>query len=236
MGDVLFMSSKSITEFKQAMNTIKARGIVKTPNGYSDETLYRYDFNTGKFKPYDKNKLLKLFNRLYLNSYDVNYGIGTIIKDLDTIDLKQVENYYKYVDAENKNFDVEDIGNKINSTIETNKSRKREIHPILWELGTKLQHLINCDVFSNGESLYQYNGKDFNYIAPKDIFKLFKNEKRAEYISVVGLQREYLYFVNHLTDINSLITELNDYKNSNKILNECKKDYETIKNMIAGFD
>ncbi len=236
MGDVLFMSSKSINEFKQAINTIRARGIVKTPNGFSGNVIYRYNFNTGEFKPYDKSKLLKLFNRLYLNSYDVNYDVGAIIDELDSVDLKQVENYYKYVDAENKNVDITDIENKINSTIETNNSRKKEIHPILWELGTKLQHLINCDVFSNGESLYQYNGKDFNYIAPKDIFKLFKNEKRAEYISVVGLQREYSYFVNHLTNINSLISELNDYKNSNKILNECKKDYETIKNMIAGFE
>ena len=231
------MTNNSIGEFKEAMDTIKARGIVKT-NILKSDALYRYDFNTGKFKPYDKKKLYRLFNRLYLNSYDVNYSINAIINDLEAIDLKQVDNYYKYLDAMAVNYDLADLENQANNFLKLNNENKKEIHTIYWKPQSQLQQLINNDVFTNGKILCKYNpgGKYFDTILPKMVMKFFRNVKNKQHLSAIGVENNYHFYIDNLIDIGGLYEDFKAYHNSENILKNCKKDYEVVKTIIDNFN
>lgn len=231
------MGDKSFNEFKEAMDTIKARGIVKTTT-LNSGAIYRFDFDTGKFNPYDKNKLFRLFNRLYLNSYDVNYGINTIINDLPAINISQLDNYYRYADALSKNIDFEDLQIQVKELLEANNLNKKSFTPIQWKLSSQLQHLINNDVFTNGYALYQYNqeAKRFEEINPKHLIRLYKGQSNLDCLSAIGLQHNIGFFIANLINASELIGKFNEYYNTQNILNNCKNDYDAIADVIANFD
>lgn len=231
------MSNKSINEFKDAMSVIKSRGIVKT-NILKSNAVYRYDFKTGKFKEYSKEKLYKLFNRLYLNSYDVNYSIDQVFNELDAIDFNKVNNYYKYKDAIKKDFNLADMENKIKMYLKLNSKNKKSFAPIQWKPQSQLQHLINNDVFTNGKLICKYKpgANDFDAIAPNDLIKLFRNVENKEYLSQIGVKNNYGFFINNLVNIRTLYDNLKEYKMNKRILTNCKNDYEVIKSVIDGFN
>ena len=229
------MSNQSINEFKDAMSTIKARGIVKT-NILKSDAIYRYDFNTGKFKPYDKKKLYRLFNRLYLNSYDVNYSIDAVINDLDAVNFNQVEHYYKYIDADKKRFNLADLENKKDMYLKLNNENKKTVHTIYWKPQSQLQQLINNDVFTDGKILCKYNGKYFDIIAPMDLMRFFRTANHLEHLSTRELANNYGFFINNLVNIGNLFEDMKEYNNTQRILNNYKNDYENIKRLIDGFN
>ena len=231
------MSNGAILEFKEAMSTIKARGIVKTTTLKSN-AIYRYDFKTGRFKPYSKEKLYKLFNRLYLNSYDVNYSIEKVFNDLPAIDFNQVENYYKYNDAMQINLDIADLENKAEMYLKLNQENKKEFKTLYWKPQSQLQQLFNSDVFTNGNILCKYKpgGKYFDLIAPKQLSQLFKNVENRANLSAIDIANNYGFFVKNLINIGGLYDEMREYKQKEMILTNYKKDYENIKSLIDGFN
>lgn len=228
------MSNQSIHEFKEAMNIIKSRGIVKT-NSLNSNAIYRYDFNTGKFNPYSKEQLRHLFNRLYLNSYDVNYSIQNIIDELTPVDFKKVKNYYTYQNIKGKAYNLEDLEKRLDSYLECNKMNKKEVRTILWSLQSQLQQLINNDVFTDGKVLCKFDNKTkrFDSVSPKDLMRLFfKNAEHKENLSAIGLANNYLYFVDNLTNIGSLREDFSNYH----IIENCKSDYDVICDLINSFN
>lgn len=231
------MSNGAILEFKEAMRTVKARGIVKTTQ-LNSNAIYRYDFNTGRFNLYDKNKLYKLFNRLYLNSYEVTYSINHIINELPAIDLKQVENYYKYNDAMKLNYDIADLENKAEMYLKLNQENKKEFKTLYWKPANQLQQLINNDVFTNGNILCKYNpgGKYFDLIPPKMVMRFFKKVENKANLSAIDVENNYKFFVNNLINIGSLYDDLKNYRQKEMILTNYKNDYENIKSLIDGFN
>lgn len=231
------MADKSINEFKEAMNVIKARGFV-TDNFLNSNALYKYDFKTGRFIKYDKNKLYKLFNRVYLNSYDVNYSIGAIISDLPALDFNQVNNYYKYNDVKDNILDIKELKKELQIYLDENQANKKEFAPIRWKPQSQLQHLINNDVFTNGRLLCRYNpGNDtLNYIAPKDLIKLFRDVENKDYISQRGLMANYIFFIRNVINIKGLYDKFLDYHKIQNILNQYQDDYTAIKEVIDTFN
>lgn len=231
------MADKSINEFKEAMNVIKARGFV-TDNNLNSNALYKYDFKTGRFIKYDKNKLYKLFNRVYLNSYDVNYSIGAIINELPQLNFNQVNNYYKYNDVKDNILDIKELKKELQIYLDENQANKKEFAPIRWKPQSQLQHLINNDVFTNGKLLCRYNpGNDtLNYIAPKDLIKLFRDVKNQDYLSQRGLMDNYIFFIRNVINIKGLYDKFQDYYKTQNILTKYKNDYDAIKKVIDTFN
>lgn len=231
------MVDRSRSEFEEAMKIIKARGFV-SDNRVNSNALYRYDFNTCRFEPYDKNRLYNLFNKVYLNSYDVIYSIGTIINELPKLDFTQVNNFYKYNDIKDNNLDIKKLEKDLKPYLDENQENKKSFNPIQWKLQSQLQHLINNDVFTDGNLLCKYNPAEskLTYIAPKDLIKLFRNVKNKEYLSQYGLQGNYFFFVNNLTNIGNLYDDFKEYHKKQLILDKYENDYNTIQNIIDGFN
>ena len=231
------MADKSINEFKEAMNVIKARGFV-TDNNLNSNALYKYDFKTGRFIKYDKNKLYKLFNRLYLNTYDVNYSIGAIINELPQLNFNQVNNYYKYNDVKDNILDIKELKKELQVYLDENQANKKEFAPIRWKPQSQLQHLINNDVFTNGKLLCRYNpgANKLDFIAPKDLIKLFRNVKNQDYISQRDLMDNYIFFIRNVINIKGLYDDFKEYHKQQYILGKYHADYDAIKNIVDGFD
>lgn len=219
------------------MKLIKARGIVSN-NILNSNAIYRYDFKTGKFNEYDKNKLYRLFNRVYLNSYDKQYSLSSIINELPQVDFNQVGNYYRYTEALQNQLNLDDMETEIEYYLKLNNENKKDFSPIRWKPESQVQHLINNDVFTNGRLLCQYksNNKSFDYISPENVIKLFRNVKNKDYLSQRGLMDNYIFFIRNLTNIKGLYDDLIQYHENQRILNQYRQDYEAIKSIIETFN
>lgn len=231
------MADKSINEFKEAMNVIKARGFV-TDNNLNSNALYKYDFKTCRFIKYDKNKLYRLFNRVYLNTYDVNYSIGAIINELPQLNFNQVNNFYKYNDVKDNILDIKELQKQLQIYLDENQENKKEFVPIRWKPQSQLQHLINNDVFTNGKLLCRYNpgANNLDFIAPKDLIKLFRDVKNQDYLSQRGLMDNYIFFIRNVINIKGLYDDFKEYHKQQYILSKYQDDYTAIKEVIDTFN
>ena len=220
------------------MKLIKARGIVSN-NILNSNAIYRYDFKTGKFNEYDKNKLYRLFNRVYLNSYDRQYSLSSIINELPQVDFNQVNNYYKYNDVKDNILDIEELQKQLQIYLDENQENKKEFAPIRWKPQSQLQHLINNDILTDGRTLLKYDvdAKKLEVIDPKGTARFFRNVKNSDCISAIGVMQNYSWYCRNLTNIG---TELSDkFKNyhiAQNILTNCKNDYDAIKGLIDTFN
>ena len=137
-------------EFKEAIDTINKRGFIKLdgrPN--YNPALYKYNFNTKTFVKSDTHELMKLFNKVYINSYDVTFGLEEIVSGLKVINKNQLENYFKYSGIDKNNIPaIDDLKIEIQKYVSQNEAMKESLKiPRAWTYPKILQALINSDIF-----------------------------------------------------------------------------------------
>jgi len=230
-------------EFKQAMDIINKRGFIKT-NGRPDYNpeLYKYNFNTNTFVKSDTRELMKLFNKVYINSYDVKFGFEEIVSGLKVIDKSKLENYFKYSEIDKNNIPaIDDLKIDIQKYVTQNESMKRPLKiPSAWTYSKILQALINSDIFTDGKGFYKYSDNWFNKIPTKRILDYVSPEYLEETIFHEKLSYNNIIqngnVLNDLVNINRIVNKLVTYNNTQQVISKCKKDYEYIKNIVNEFN
>ncbi|MBR6516985.1 MAG: hypothetical protein IKT40_09150 [Bacilli bacterium] len=229
-------------EYQEAISIINKRGFIKIKQSMNyNPILYKYNFNINTFVKSDTHELMKLFNKVYLNSYDVNYGIEEIISGLKVIDKYQLENYFKYAETIKNNIPgIEDIQVKINDHVNENESLKKPLKiPNVWQYPSILQALINSDIFTDGKGFYKYNDNWFTQIPTKRILDYIKPEYLEETIYHETLSYNNIIqngnVLKDLININDLAIQLDKYNNAQKIISDCENDYNYVMSIINEF-
>ena len=229
-------------EFKEAIDTINKRGFIKL-DGRPDynPALYKYNFNTKTFVKSDTHELMKLFNKIYINTYDVTFGLEEIVSGLKVITKTQLENYFKYSGINKNNIPgIDDLKIEIQKYVSQNESMKKPLKiPSVWLYPKILQALINSDIFTDGKEFYKYSDNWFNKITTKRILDYVNPEYLEETIYHETLSYNNIVrngnLLNDLVNIRSVANKLDEYTKTQKILSNCEKDYQYVENIINEF-
>lgn len=230
-------------EFKEAIDIINKRGFIKL-NGRPDYNpeLYKYNFTINTFVKSDTKELMKLFNKVYINSYDVSFSFEKVVSGLKVIDKYQLKNYFKYAETIKNNIPaMEDIQVQINDHVNENESLKKPLKiPSVWLYPKILQALINSDIFTDGKGFYKYSDNWFTKIPTKRILDYINPEYLEETIYHETLSYNNIIqngnVLKDLININDLANQLVKYNNAQKIISDCENDYNYVMSIINEFN
>lgn len=174
------INEESKKEFNEAINKLKSYGFCKSKLSFDNYIIFKYNFN-GKFKKYSNNDLLKFFKKLFLNPFELNYNIESIIKHLPIIDKKAIEGYYKYLEAKSKdNIDYDVLLKEFEKYEEKNSKLKvADFNPHYWNPKEISQFLINNDVYTDGTKFYQFKDNTLKRMNINDLSDLVPNELKT---------------------------------------------------------
>ena len=189
-----------------------------------------------RFEITSKDKLLDLWNKIYLNSYGRDYSFKEIILSLSGVTKHMVEHYHNHIEFLNQNFNLNNMQESTEILLKKNDARKKKSRNRFTSKALEIQYLINNDVFFDNGGFYRYNGKRFLFVL--DLMKVFskvaiENETFLSSSYVKGNQRIYSQ---HLTNGNGIISDWFDYDLRERKLSETKSDYNKISNLIKSFE
>ena len=225
-------------EFNEAIELLKTRGFVVAVNSfdYSQSVLYQYNFDTMRFEKTSADKLMDLWNKIYLNSYGRDYSFKEIILSLSNVSNHMLDKYHKHMEYLNQSFNLEKMQESTEILLNKNNARKKEIRNRFTSKALEIQYLINNDVFFDDGAFYRYNGKRFLYVS--DLMRVFSKvaKENEAFLSSAYVNGNRTIYANHLTNANGIISDWFDYDLRERRLSETKADYDKISNLIKSFE
>lgn len=219
-------------------------GIVTTES----KTLLKYDLYEKTFNPMEFEAVKRLIlkdvpNYWRIKEEEVDSIISEKIEEiLPIIKPIQLDNYYKYLNAEANVLSDKELKKMLKDLLKTNKKRHSKVKPT-FKLNPEAQALalINEDIFLDSSLGYvKYNKKEdsFKKLSTMELLanlqKYFKFEG-YEFTPEDLVRNARTYYINILTKTD-IAFKYNHNPTYKKELAEFKEDYEVIKAIVDKFE
>ena len=222
------------------ITTIKEIGQMFADNGYimSSFGIEHYNPEEESFDYISDIEVMEIFTRIYPNFERKPLNIDMIKEHLPIITDGDFYVYEKCKEVSESNYSEDKYNKEVKKLLRINHDRKKKV-PVQFpgdDYNKCIQFLINNDVFSNYETLYQYTDGDFKPFGIYEIRPLMKDHlsntmQNKDYFKILSLAKHSLTNVDDLTsDINirSLINILSpkDWKTYERIIEIMNKTKE----------
>lgn len=212
--------------------TIKDIGQLFADNGYINTGygIAHYNTESKSFEYVSDVEVMEIFTRIYPNFERKPLSIEMITKQLPTFTEGDFHVYNLCRRVEDSYYDEDRFNKEFEKFLEINHDRKKQVPGQFPgdDFKNCIQFLINNNVFSNYESLYQYTGGDLKIFSLFEIKPLMKdiltsNMTNKDYFKILSLAKFSLTNIDELTkdiEIRNIINILtkNNWKTYEKIV------------------
>ena len=229
-------------------NNITITDVAKlfTDNGYINTSfgIAHYNTDNKSFEYVSELEVMEIFTRIYPNFERKHLSIDMIKKHLPVISDGDFHVYNLCKEIEDSNYIEEKFNQEVEKYLQINHDQKKHVPGQFPgdDFKSSIQFLINNNVFSNYESLYQYTDGDFKPFGLYEIKPLMKNHlttsmSNKDYFKILAVAKFSLTNIDDLTEdirIRNLIDILTkkDWKIYEKIINI---EVKTMKTQRAGY-
>lgn len=211
--------------------TIEDIGQLFADNGYIISSFGMAHYNTDKesFDYISNVEVMEIFRRIYPNFERRELSIKMIEPYLPVISEGDFYVYEKCQEVTNSNYSEDSYKKKVEKFLQMNDDRKKQVPGKFPgdDFKSCIQFLTNNNVFTNWQSLYQYQDGDFKPFGIYEIRPLMKDHltttmQNKDYYKILAIAKF------SLTDIDELTADIDIRNLINILTRENWKTYEKI--------